>query len=148
MASSPIISWHKDRETMEKVTYFIFLSSKIIVDSDSSHEIKRCLLLGRKTMTNLDSILKNRDITLPAKVCIVKAMIFSSSHVKMWEFDYKEGWMLKNWCFRTGNDTWEFFGQQRSNQSILKEINPIHWKDWCWSWSSNTVSTWCEEPTH
>ena len=83
MASSPITSWHKDGETMEKGTYFIFLSSKIIVDSDYSHEIKRCLLLGRKTMTNLDSILKNRDITLPAKVCIVKAMIFSSSHVKM-----------------------------------------------------------------
>ena len=77
MASSPITSWHKDGETMEKVTDFIFLSSKIIVDSDSSQEI------GRKTMTNLDCILKNRDITLPAKVCIVKAMIFSSSHVKM-----------------------------------------------------------------
>ena len=68
---------------METVTDFIFLGSKITVDSDYSHEIKRCLLLGRKAMTNLDSVLKNRDITLSTKVCIVKAMVFSSSHVQM-----------------------------------------------------------------
>ena len=77
MASSPINSWQIDGEMMETVTDFIFLGSKIIVDGDYSHEIKRCLLLGRKAMTNLDSVLKkNRDITLPAKVHTVKAMVF------------------------------------------------------------------------
>ena len=76
MASGPITSWQIDRETMETVTDFIFLGSKITVDGDCSHEIKRCLLLGRKTMTNLESILKNRDITLSTKVPIVKDMVF------------------------------------------------------------------------
>ena len=76
MASGPITSWQIDRETMEIVTDFIFLGSKITVDGDCSHEIKRHLLLGRKVMTNLDSILKNRDITLPTKVHLVKAMVF------------------------------------------------------------------------
>ena len=76
MASSPITSWRIDGETMETVTDFIFLGSKITVDGDCSHEIKRCLLLGRKAMTKLDSILKSRDITLPTKVCLVKAMVF------------------------------------------------------------------------
>ena len=76
MASCPIISWQLDGETMETVTDFIFLGSKITADGDCSHEIKRRLLLGRKAMTNLDSILKNRDITLPTKVCLVKAMAF------------------------------------------------------------------------
>ena len=76
MASSSITSWQIDGETMETVRDFIFLGSKITADGDCSHEIKRCLLLGRKAMTNLDSILKNRDITLPAKVRLVKAMVF------------------------------------------------------------------------
>ena len=76
MASSSIISWQIDGETMETVTSFIFLGSKITTDGDCSHEIKRCLLLGRKAMTNLDSILKSRDITLPTKVHLVKAMVF------------------------------------------------------------------------
>ena len=76
MASGPIISWQIDGETMETVTDFIFLGSKITADGDCSHEIKRCLLLGRKAMTNLDSILKGRDITLQAKVLLVKAMVF------------------------------------------------------------------------
>ena len=76
MASGPIISWQIDGETMETVTDFIFLGSKITADGDCSHEIKRHLLLGRKAMTNLDSILKSRDITLPTKVCLVKAMVF------------------------------------------------------------------------
>ena len=78
MASGPITSWQKDGETMEMVTDFIFLGSKITADSDCSHETKRCLLLGRKAMTNIDGILKSRDITLPTKVCLVKA-----SHVWM-----------------------------------------------------------------
>ena len=76
MASSPIISWEIDGETVETVADFIFMGSKITADGDCSHEIKRCLLLGRKVMTNLDSILKSRDITLPTKICLVKAMVF------------------------------------------------------------------------
>ena len=76
MASGPITSWQIDRETVETVSDFIFLGSKITADGDCNHEIKRCLLLGRKVMTNLDSILKNRDITLPTKVRLVKAMVF------------------------------------------------------------------------
>ena len=76
MVSSPITSWHIDWETMETVTDFIFLGSKITADGDCSHEIKRRLLFGSKVMTNLDSILKSRDITLPTKVCLVKAMVF------------------------------------------------------------------------
>ena len=83
MASGPITSWHIDGETMEAVTDFIFLGSKITADGDCSHEIERHLLLGRKVMTNLDSILKSRDITLPTKVCLVKAIVFSSGHVWM-----------------------------------------------------------------
>ena len=92
MASGPITSWQIDGETMETVTGFMFLGSKITADSDCSHKIKRCLLLGRKAMTNLDNILKNRDITLPTKVHRVKAMVFpvvmygcESSQVKMAE---------------------------------------------------------------
>ena len=76
IASSPITSWQLDGETMETVTDFIFLGSKITADGDCSHEIKRCLLLGRKVMTNLDSIFKSRDVTLPTKVCLVKVMVF------------------------------------------------------------------------
>ena len=90
MASGPITSWHIDGETMQTVTDFIFLGSKITADSNCSHEIKRHLLLGRKAMTNLDSILKSRDINLPTKVHLVKAMVFP---VVMYgcELDHKEG---------------------------------------------------------
>ena len=83
MASGPITSWQIDGETMKTVTDFIFLGFKITADGDCSHEVKRCLLIGRKAMTNLDSIFKSRDITLPTKVHLVKAMVFSSSHVWM-----------------------------------------------------------------
>ena len=78
---------------------FILGGFKMTADGDCSHEIKRHLLLGRKAMTNLDSVLKSRDITLPTKVHLVKAMVFSSTHVWMWELDYKESWAPKNWCF-------------------------------------------------
>ena len=88
MASSPV-TWQIDGETMETVTDFIFLGSKVTADSDGNHEIKRHLLLGSKSMTNLDSILKSRDIILSTKICLVKA-VFSSSRVWMWELDYKE----------------------------------------------------------
>ena len=95
MASDPITSWQIEGENVE--TDFIFMGSKITADGDYSHEIKRCLLLGRKAMTNLDSILKSRDITLPTKVHVIKAMFFSSSHARVWELDHKESWALKNW---------------------------------------------------
>ena len=90
LASSPITSWQIDGETMQIVTDFIFLGSKITANGDCSHEIKRCLLLGRKVMTNLDSILKSRDIILLTMVHIVKTMIFSSSHVWMLQLDHKQ----------------------------------------------------------
>ena len=100
MASSPITSWQIDGKTMETVTDFIFLGSKITADGDCSHEIKRRLLLGRRAMTNLDSILKCRDITLLTKVYIVKAMVFPVITYECWEVDHKESWM-PNWCFWT-----------------------------------------------
>ena len=127
MASSPITSWQIDGETMEIVTDFIFLDSKITADGDCSHEIKRCLLLGRKAMTNLDSILKSRDITLPTKVRLVKAMVFP---VVMYG---SESWTVKKaerrridafeqWCWRRLKGVpWT---ARRCNQSILKEISP------------------------
>ena len=89
MASGPITSWEIDGETVETVSDFIFLGSKITAGGDCSHEIKRCLLLGRKAITKLDSILKSRDITLPTKVCLVKAMVFP---VVMYEH---ESWIIK-----------------------------------------------------
>ena len=92
MTSSPITSWQIDGETMEAVTDFIFLGSKVAVDGDCSHKIKRCLLLERKTMTNLDSILQSRDITLPTKVCLVKAMVFPVVMVWSWSWFGCESW--------------------------------------------------------
>ena len=99
VAYRPITSWLIDRETMETVTDFVFLGSKITADGDWSHEMKRCLLLGRKAMTNLESILKSRDTILLTKVCTVKAMVFPI--VQMWELDHEEGWAPKNWSFWT-----------------------------------------------
>ena len=127
MASGPIASWQIDGETMETVRDFIFLGSKITADGDCSHEIKRCLLLGRKAMTNLDSILKSRDITLPTKVCLVKAMVFpvviygcESWTIRKAECPWIDAFEL--WCWRRLlRVPWT---ARRSNQSILKEINP------------------------
>ena len=122
MASSPITSWQTDGETVKKVRDFIFFGSKIIADGDCSHEIKRCLLLGRKAMTNLDSILKSRGITLLTNVCLVKAVVFP---VVMygWELDHKENWVLENWCFWT-------VVLEKTLESPLdcKEIQPVHYK--------------------
>ena len=111
---------------VETVADFIFLGCKITADGDCSHEIKRHLLLGRKVMTNLGSMLKSRDITLPVKVHLIKAMVFSSSHVWMWELDKKaEHWRIdafELWCWRRLlRVPWT---TRKSNQSILKEINP------------------------
>ena len=125
--SGPITSWQIDVETMETVTDFTFLGSKITADGDCSHEIKRRLLLGRKLMTNLDSILKSRDITLPRKVCLVKAMVFP---VVM---DGCENWTIKEanhqridafelWCWRRLlRVPWT---ARRSNQPVLRAISP------------------------
>ena len=124
MAYSPITSWQIDGETAETVTEFIFLGSKITADGDCSHEIKRRLLLGRKVMTNLDSILKSRDITLPTKVRLVKALVFPAV---MYEC---ESWTIKK-AERQKLDAFELWywirllrvpwTAKRSNQSILKE---------------------------
>ena len=127
MVFSPITSWQIDGETMETMTDIMFLGSKITAVGDCSHEIKRCVLLGRKVMTNLDRILKSRDITLPTKVCLVKAMIFP---VVMYGC---ESWTIKRaecqridafelWCWRRLlRVPWT---SRRSNQSNLKEISP------------------------
>ena len=127
MASDPITSWQIDGETMEIVTDFIFLGSKITADGDCSHEIKRCLLIGRKAMTNLDSILKSRDITLPTKVHLVKAMVFPVVMyecvivtVKKAECQTIDAFELWFWR-RLLRVPWT---ARRSNQSIPKKINP------------------------
>ena len=101
MASGPITWWQIDREAVETVADFIFLGSKIIAAGDCNHEIKRHLLLGRKVTTNLDSILKSKDITLPTKVRLVKAMVFPVVIYGLYLLDYKENWVPKNWCFWT-----------------------------------------------
>ena len=127
MASGPIISWQTDVETVETIADFIFLSSKITADGDSSYEIKRCLLLGRKVMTNLDSILKSSDIILSTKVRLVKAMFFLIVTYRC------ESWTIKKaecrridafelWCW--GSLLRVPWTARRSNQSILKEISP------------------------
>src|SRR5574339_358158 len=127
MASGPITSWQIDGETMETGIDFIFGGSKITADGDCHHEIKRFLLLGRKAMTNLDSILKSKDINLPTKVCLVKAMVFP---VVMYGC---ESWTIKKAeCQRTGAfELWCWrrvlrvpWAARRSNQSVLKEISP------------------------
>ena len=126
MTSSPFTSWQIDRETMETVRDFIFLGSKITSDVDCSHKIERCLFLGRKTMTNLDSILKNRDITLPTKFCPVKAMIFPVvvCGCENWTVKKAEHWRtdaIELWCWRR---LLKVLWNTRSNQSTLKEIHP------------------------
>ena len=160
MASGSITSWEIDGETVETMTDFIFLGSKIIADGDCNHGIKRHLLLGRKVMTNPNSMLKNRDITLPTKVHLVKAMVFP---VVMWELDYKESWAPNNWCFWTvvlektlehpldckeiqpvcpkGNQSWIFIGRNDAEaetpilwppdaENWLTEKDPDAGEDW------------------
>ena len=150
MASNPITSWQIDGETVETVADFILGGSKITADGDCSHEIKRCWLLGRKVITNLDSILKSRDITLSTKICLVKAMVFP---VVMYgcELDYKESWVPKNRCFWTvvlektlespldckeiqpvhpkGNKSWVFIGR-----TDVEAETPIFWPPDAMSW--------------
>ena len=125
MASGPITSWQIDEKTMETVTDFIFLGSKITADGDFSREIKSRFLLGRKAMTNLDSILKSRDITLPTKKdSSSQSYGFSSSHIWMWELDHKESWALKNWCF------WNVVLKKTLLSALdSKEIKPVNLKE-------------------
>ena len=120
------------------------LASKISADGDCRHEIKRCLLLGRKVMTNLDRILKSRDITLPTKIRLVKAMIFpvvmygcetcTIKKAECWRID-----AFELWCWRR---------LLRVPWTARRSVLGVHWKDWCWNWNSNTLATWCEELTH
>ena len=135
MASGPITSWQIDRETVETVADFIFGGSKITADGDCSHEIKRCLLLGRKIMTNLESILKSRDNTLSAKVCLVKAIVFPGCKTmygcESWTIKkakHRRIYSFELWCWRRLlRIPWT---ARSSNQSILKEIIlGVHWKD-------------------
>ena len=126
--------------------------SKITADGDGSHEMKRRLLLGRKVMTNLDSILKSRDITLPTKVHLVKAMFFPvvMYGCECWTIKKAGHWRIDAFELscrrRVLRVPWTVRG---SNQSILKEISPgVHWKDSCWSGNSNTLATWCKELPH
>ena len=131
MASSPITSWQNDGETVERVADFIFLGSKITADGDCSHEIKRHLLLGRKVMTNLDNILKSRDITLSTKVHLVKVMVFPvvMYGCESWTTKKAECWRIdafELWCWRRlSRVPWT---ARRSIQSILKEKSlGVHW---------------------
>ena len=117
-ALGPITSWPIDGGTIQTVTVSIFLGSKLTADDDCSHEIKRCLLLGRKVMATLDSIFKSRDITLPTMVRLVQAMVFPVVTYGC-ELDYKESWAPKNWCFWTVvlEKTWKSLGLQRDPTS-------------------------------
>ena len=153
MASSPIISWLIVQPEVEAVTDFIFLGSNITADGNCSHEIKRLLLLGRKAMTNLDTMFKSRDITLPTKVHIIKAIkVFpvvlyrcESWTIKQAEHQRIDAFEL--WCWRRLLRV--LWTARRSNQSILKEINPEYsLEDWCWSWSFSILVTWGKELTH
>ena len=166
MASGPITSWEIDGETMETVRDFVLGCSKITADGDCSHEIKRCLLLGRLTMTNLDSILKSRDITLPTKIHLIKAMVFPVVMYGCESWDYKESWMPKNWCFWTvvlektlespldckeiqavypkGNESWIFIGR-----TDAKAETPILWppdaKNWLIGKDPDAGKDWRQE---
>ena len=155
-----------EKQWKKSVADFIFVGSKITADSDCSHEIKRCLFLRRKAMTNLVSLLRSRDITSPSKVHLVKAMVFFSSHVWMWELDYKENWGPKNWYFWTvvlektlaspldskgiqrvlpkGNQSWIFIGRTDADAET-----PILWppdeKNWLTEKDPDVGKDWRQE---
>ena len=149
MESGPITSWQIDGAIMKTVTDF-FLLSKITACGDCSHEIKRCLLLGRKAMTNLDSILKSRTITFPTKVHLVKAMVcpaviygcecWTIKKAEHQRIDGFEQWYWRR-LLRVPWTAWI------SNQWTLKEISSDYWRDWCWTWNSNILANWCEDLT-
>ena len=147
MASSPIISWQIEEEKMEVVTDFLFLGSKITVHGNCNHKIRRLLLLGRKSMTNIDSVLKSRDVTLPTKVRIVKATVFPVGRYGWtWELDHKEGRAPKNWCPQSvvlvkisdcplnskdlqGNKIWILFGRAEAEaEAPVFWSSDVNWK--------------------
>ena len=134
MASGPIISWQIDGETVETLADFLSWGSKITEDGDCNHEIKRCLLLGRKVMTNLDSIFKSRDIILFIKGPSSQGYGFSSSRVWMWDLDYKESWVPKNWYF------WTVVLEKPLESPLdCKETQPVHRKgDQSWMFIGRT----------
>ena len=151
-ASGPITSWQIDGEIMETVRGFIFLGSKITADGDCRHGNKRCLLLGRKVMTNLDSILKSRDITLPTKVHLVKAMVFpvviyGCESWTMKKAEHRRIDAFELWCWRRLlRVPWT---ARRSKQSILKEVSPgCSLERLMLLPNSSTLATSCEELTH
>ena len=165
MASGPITSWQINGETMETVRDFILGGSKIITDGDCSHEVKRCLFLGRKAMTNLDSILRSRHY-FANKGPSSQSYGFSSSHVWIWELDYKASWTLKNWCFWTvvlektlespldckeiqpvnpkGNPSWTFIGR-----TDVEAEAPLLWppdvKNWLIGRDPDAGKEWRQE---
>ena len=151
MTSSPITWWQIDGETMEKVTDFIFLGSKITEDGDCSREIKTCLLLGRKATTKLDRILKSRDY-FANKIPSNQSYGFSSSHVWMWKLGYKKSWAPNNWCF------WTVVLEKSLESPLDCKIQPVHPKgnqSWIFiqrtdaeAQTLNTLATSCEELTH
>ena len=153
MASRPIISWQTDGETMETMTHFIFLCSQITADGDCSHEIKRRLLLGRKAMTKARQRIKKQRHYFANKGPSSQSHGFCGSHVWIWVLDHKEGWVPKTWCFWTVS--LENTLESPLDCKEIKLVNPkwnqlllIYWKDLCWNWSSNTLASWWEEPTH
>ena len=152
IASGPITLWQIDREKVEMMTDFIFLGSKITADGDCSHKIKRLLLLRRKAITNLDSILKSRDITLLTKVHIIKAIVFPivMYGCESWTIMKAEHRKLRLLSCDAGENPWESLGQQKdqSSQSQRKSTLNIHWKDWCWDWNSSALATWYKELNH
>ena len=146
MACGPITSWQIDGETVETVSDFILGGSKTTADGDWSHESKRHLLLGRKAITNPDSILKGRDITNKSPYGMGFPVVMYGCET--WTIKKAEHWRtdaFELWCWRRLlRVPWT---ARRSIQSILKEISP-ELEDWCWSWSSNILATWCKELTH
>ena len=151
MASGPITSWKIDGKTVERVADFLFLGSKITAGGDCSHEIKRRLLHGWNVMTNLDSILKSRDITLPTKVHLVKAMAFPvvMYGCESWTVKKAERRRIDSLNCGVWEDSWESLGLQGdpTSPSWRRSVLGCHWKDWSWSWNTNTLATWCEDLT-
>ena len=166
MASGPITSWEIDGERVETVADFIFWGSKITADGDCSHEIKRRLLLGRKIMTNIDSTFRSRDITLPTKVCLVKAMVFPVVMHGTWELNCEESWVPKNWCFwivvlektldspldckeiqtvpSKGDQSWVFFGRTDA-ETETPVLGPPDVKSWLIGKDSDAGRDWGQE---
>ena len=142
-----------DEEKVYTVTDFTFFGSKITADHDYCHEIKRHLLLGKKAITNLNSVFKNERHHSANKSPSSQSYGFTSSHIWMWELNHKEDWTLKNWCFQiiVLRKTLESPLDSKEKKLVYfqrKSTLNIQSKEWCWSWSANTLATWCEELTH